>query len=615
MTFAIIGAPNSGKSVLFNFLTGLHQKVSNYPGCTVIQKTGRLKFSKNNYCIDLPGIYSLHHQSKDASIATEHVLRYKEKGIDEFLLVCNCTALQRSLVLALQLKKMKVPVSLILNMQDELLLHGGKLDIAYLKKELKIPIFLLSATRHWNIVELAQHMRQRIENGQNSRVTQNNKKRDPVNTPIPAIPSIGSLEKDIVSISRRAILKLSESHTLSERLDAVLLHPLWGRLILLFLVLLIFQAIFTWATPFMNGISLFFDMLANLALEVMPELWVSQFIANGIINGVGSVLVFLPQIAILTLAIGIMEKTGYMTRATFLVDSLLRKAGLQGKVFIPLLTGHACAIPGIMACRTIGNPLYRFLTIFIVPFTSCSARLPVYTLLITAFIPDQQILGLISIRTSVLFLLYLAGSLVGIAVAGIAKLCYLYLKQPTDMLILDRVSEIPKYRMPTLTSLLLYTWQRIKLFLKRAGTTILGISAIFWILTNTYLPGTEATIEHSLAGIIGRFIHPFFKPLGLDWQSSTAVLIGLTAREIFVSTASVLYLAETGTASLLNSISSHLEFASGIALLVYYIYAPQCLATFAVMLKETRSSLFTVSSFVVMFALAYGLGALAYALL
>lgn len=615
MVFAVIGAPNSGKSVLFNFLTGLYQKVANYPGCTVIQKHGKIKFAKEHFCIDLPGTYSLHHQSRDVAITTDHILNYQEKKIDRFLVVCNSTALQRSLVLVLQLKKLNIPISLILNMEDELLLSGGKIDIDYLTRELEIPVFLLSATRRWNIMSLVNHIRDCIQKDKSLSVTAPHNTFNYQGMRITEIPDIEEIENDIIRISKKANVKLIASHKLSDRLDAVFLHPLWGRVFLLMVSFVIFQAIFTWATPLMTFISTGFDLLSGFVLTILPESWISALLANGVIIGIGSVLVFLPQIVILTIAIGLMEMSGYMARATFLVDSFFQKIGLQGKIFMPLLVAHACAIPGVMATRTIRNSLDKMLAIFTVPFTSCSARLPVYTLLITAFVPDYQMLGFISIRTITLFSLYFVGSAVGIILSAIIKLIYQYIYSNHPSLYLDRVGEIPNFRIPSISSLASYSWRRIKLFLKKASTVILSISIVFWVLTNTFLSGASHDVENSLAGILGKVIHHVFAPLGLDWQSSTAILIGLTAREVFIGAVSVLYHAENTNVALSDILPMHLSFASGIALLVYYVYAPQCLATFAIILKETKNFLFTFLNFISLFFIAYGLAFLTYTIL
>ena len=586
-TIALAGNPNSGKSVLFNRFTGLQQKVANYPGVTVEKVSGASRFSAGKFTfLDLPGIYSLNESSEDAKIATE-ILQGKKENINTVIIVLDSTNLKRSLALAMQIKDQGKSAIVALNMLDELMARGGKIDEELLQKKLGVPVFSISATRGWGLGKLIKYIEE--DNSHSPSAAVNEK-------------SLEEYQKEASKIAAIVYSAKLKSSKFSERIDAVVLHRFLGPLTFIVLFLFIFQSIFSWATFFMDGIEAGFNLLSGWVEVFVPDSLFQDFLIEGGIKGVGSVLTFIPQIIILFLFIGLMEYTGYMARASFVMDRFMEKIGLQGKSFLPLLTAFACAIPGIMATRAVASKKDRLITIFIAPFMTCSARLPVYTLLITGFIPNINYLGgLIGLRTLSLIGLYLAGVLGAIFTALIMKVSMQNTKSVAF------IQEIPPYRMPSAKVLCMFIWTRVLIFLKKAGKIIFTVTVILWILAS--FPRQAVSTEGvgaSYAGMIGKTIEPAIRPLGFDWKIGLGLVTSLAAREVIISTLATIYGIENKDQRALEEIlRQDLSLPSALSLLVFFVFALQCLATVAVVRRETGSWKWPILQFLYMFTLAY----------
>src|SRR5215510_12261064 len=597
---ALIGTPNSGKTALFNALTGSHQKVANYPGVTVERKAGTLQTpaGRSVNLIDLPGTYSLRGRSPDEEITRDFVLGRlaTESTPDLLLCVADATNLRLALRLVIELKRVGRPMVLVLNMFDIATRRGVKIDLKQLSAELGVPVVTSIAVRRGGTEEL---LRQMDEMAAKTAAPDENSWQPP------SASELRAAQREADRIIRAAVAQPAPD-TLTGKLDAVLLHPVAGLVILLAILFVMFQAVFAWAKPVMDLISAGFDALGGLTHEALPEGLLQSFIQNGVISGVGSVIVFLPQILILFLFILLLEDLGYMARAAFLMDRIMGHAGLHGRAFIPLLSSFACAIPGIMATRVIGDRRDRLTTIMVAPLMTCSARIPVYTLIISAFIPDKQVWGWVGLQGLVMFGLYATGIVSALAVSFVAK-HFVWREHPTPPFML----ELPDYKLPRLRSVAIGLFMRAKIFLVRAGTTIFSMMVLIWFLASFPRPpegATEPDINYSLAAMIGKALEPLLAPVGFNWQINVALIPGMAAREVAVAALGTVYAIEGGKEAaeqIGQALASKWSLATALSVLAWYIFAPQCASTLAVIRRETGGWRWMWLTFAYMLTLAY----------
>ena len=600
--FALIGTPNSGKTALFNALTGSRQKVANYPGVTVERKTGVLRTpsGRSVSLVDLPGTYSLRARSPDEEVTRDVVLgRFAaETPPDLLLCVADATNLRLALRLVIELKRVGRPLLLVLNMIDIATRRGVDIDLDRMSAELGVPIITAAAVRRGGIDELMLRL--------DALAADELKATNETGWRAPTIGELRAAQREADRVLKLAVRMPAKPDTLTTRLDAVLLHPVFGLVILLGLLFVMFQAVFTWAQPLMELISAGFGALGALVHDALPEGLLQSFLQDGVISGVGSVIVFLPQILILFLFILLLEDLGYMARAAFLMDRIMGGAGLHGRAFIPLLSSFACAIPGIMATRVIDNPRDRLTTILVAPLMTCSARIPVYTLIISAFIPAKQVWGFASLQGLVMFGLYGAGIASALGVSFLAKY-FFWRDNPTPPFML----ELPDYKLPRLRSVAIGLAMRAKMFLQRAGTTIFSMMVLIWLLASFPRPPAGASgpaIDYSLAAIIGHALEPVLAPLGFNWQINVALIPGMAAREVAVAALGTVYAVEGGkeAAAQIGQVLAHQwPLATALSVLVWYIFAPQCASTLAVIRRETGSWRWMAITFGYMLALAY----------
>ncbi|MFL5108775.1 MAG: ferrous iron transporter B [Xanthobacteraceae bacterium] len=600
-SFALVGPPNSGKTALFNALTGSRQKVANYPGVTVERKAGLLQTPSGRHVtlIDLPGTYSLRGRSPDEEITRDFVLGRLTGELRPDLLLCvaDATNLRLALRLVLELKRVGIPLMLVLNMFDIARRRGMDIDLERLSMEVGVPVVAAVAVRRGGTEELLRQVDATATGGRLVEST----------WAPPTAAQLRAAQKEADRIIEAAVRMPAKPDTLTTRLDSVLLHPVAGLVILLGILFIMFQAVFTWARPLMDLISAGFDALGALAHDAIPDGLLQSFIQNGVISGVGSVIVFLPQILILFLFILLLEDLGYMARAAFLMDRIMGGAGLHGRAFIPLLSSFACAIPGIMATRVIDNRRDRLTTILVAPLMTCSARIPVYTLIISAFIPPTYVWGWISLQGMVMFGLYAAGIISALAVSFVVK--YLFWREEHTA---PFMLEMPDYKLPRPRSVAIGLMIRAKIFLQRAGTTIFSMMVLIWFLASFPRPpegAHEPAINFSLAAMLGNAIQPVLAPLGFNWQISVALIPGMAAREVAVAALGTVYAIEGGKEAaeqIGQALASKWSLATALALLTWYIFAPQCASTLAVIRRETGGWRFMAITFAYMLALAYG---------
>jgi ferrous iron transport protein B len=596
---AIIGPPNSGKSTLFNRLTGLRQKVANFPGVTVEQRVGRAKMQHRDrevMLVDLPGVYSLNPRSEDEQV-TNDVLAGTMAGIpkpDAVLLILDCTNLGRHLVLAAPILNLKLPTLVILNMADDLKNRGGHVDTAELASELGSPVALISASKGQGVEKVFQFM-EGTAAGTTSLT--------PPKVELPVLQDIPRCRQWAHEVGTGAAYRAPAPPIWTRRLDAIFLHPIAGPLIFLMVVAGVFQTIFSGARPIMDGVQALIQTSGQWIQNALPDSIFRSLLVNGVWSGVGAVVVFLPQILLLFLFIGILEDSGYLARAALIADRTMAKFGLQGKSFIPLISAYACAVPAIMATRTIESKRDRLATILIAPFMTCSARLPVYTLIIAAFIADRPLLGhFFGMQAGALLGLYVLGFLAAIMTARLLKSSILKSERVPFVL------EMPPYRWPTLRSLGLRLLDRAKVFLRRAGTVILMVIVVLWVLEN--LPaknGKPPAIADSFAGMIGHAVEPAIKPLGFNWKIGIGLVSSIAAREVIVGTLGTIYGSEGTSQSigLRKALQSDLSPGGAVALLVFFAFAMQCMSTIAVVRRETGGWKWPAMQFAYMTFLAY----------
>ena len=597
---ALVGNPNSGKTALFNALTGAHQKVANYAGVTVERKEGLIRSAggRTMTVLDLPGTYSLRARSPDEEVTRDAVLGKLagEEAPDVLVCVADATNLRLVLRLVLELKQVGRPMVLALNMYDIAQRQGLRIDLDALRDELGVPIVTTVATRKRGIDDLIAAVE--AEAGV-WRVETHNVWH------APDAAQIRSAHREAERILKACVRPPERPDTLTGRIDSVLLHPVAGLLILLGLLFVMFQAVFAWAGPLMDGIEAGVAGLGGLVATAVPDGLLQSLIVDGLISGVGSVLVFLPQILILFLFIILLEDFGYMARAAFLMDRIMGGAGLHGRAFIPLLSSFACAIPGIMATRVIESRRDRLTTILVAPLMTCSARIPVYTLIIAAFIPDETVWGFANLQGLVMFGLYAAGIVSALTVSFlIRRVFWRGAVEPFMM-------ELPAYKLPDLKSVLFNLWLRAKVFLNRAGRIILPLMVLVWAASTFPYPPEGATgpaIDYSLAGILGHALEPLFAPIGFNWQMVIALIPGMAAREVAVAALGSVYAvadAETATGMMASTLAANWSLATGLAFLAWYIFAPQCMPTLGVVRRETNSRKWTWIMIGYMFGLAY----------
>ncbi len=596
-TVALIGPPNCGKSTLFNRLTGMRQKVANYPGVTVEHHSGRMKSIGRNdlTLIDLPGIYSLATYSEDARVAVE-VLTGKMPGVpkpDCVLLVLDATHMNRQLMLAAPVFSIGLPTLVLLNMSDQLEARGGKIDTLALAKELGHPVALISAAQGKGLDVIPEFLLRAGSKPDDGR--------RPVQLPV--LQSAASCRNWATQVTARTNYQSPAASLWTRRLDAVLLHRVFGPLIFLAVVLAVFQVVFLSGQPLSDWLT---EILTKAGAAVAGSVtvpWIHAMLLDGLWNGVQSVLVFLPQILLLFLFIGILEDSGYLARAALIADRVMRAIGLNGKAFIPLLSAYACAVPAIMATRTIENKRERFATILVAPFMTCSARLPIYTLIIAAFIPNRLYLGgTLGLRALVMLGLYLLGFLAALVTARLLN-SRVMKAVPTPFIL-----ELPQYRWPTVQSLALRLYDRGKLFVKKAGTIILGVTFLVWLLSVLPMHGAQfSELTSSVIGRLGHFIEPVIRPLGFNWKIGIGLLSSIVAREVIVGTLGTLYGVDPATHSLglQAALRGDMTMGGAIALVVFFAFAMQCTSTLAVVRRETNSWKYPAAQFAYMTVVAY----------
>lgn len=605
LRIALVGNPNCGKTSLFNHLTGTRQKVANYAGVTVERKVGHfnLPSGKPVQVLDLPGTYSLNAASPDEAITRDVVQgKLAEEGQqDAFLCVVDATNLKLHLGLVLEMIELGRPMLLVLNMMDEARRRGMQINTQKLSERLGVPVVETVAVRRSGI----ENLMNALDQGKYA-------------LPHTELTGLkGDAHQKVETLLNDVVQYVDQEDKRSDFLDKVFLHPVLGLVSLAVMMFIIFQAVFAWAAPFMDGIETFFGWLGEVIGGSIAHPLLNSLVVDGIIAGAGGVVVFLPQILILFFFILMLEESGYLPRAAFLLDKLMFKAGLSGRAFIPLLSSFACAIPGIMATRSISDPRDRLTTIFVAPLMTCSARLPVYALLIAAFIPEQTVWGLFNLQGLVLFALYMAGILSALGVSFVLKF---FQKDKSDHMLL---MELPSYRFPDIKNVWIGLLDRARIFLKRVGGIIFALSILLWFLCTFPQPPEGATmpaIDYTFAGMLGHIMQPIFAPLGFNWQICIALIPAMAAREVVVAALGTIYALSgdedamaDGLASIISS-SGDLgwSLATGLSLLVWFIYAPHCLATLATVRRETASWKTVGFMTVYLFGLAYLMSFLTY---
>ncbi len=596
---ALVGNPNCGKTALFNLLTGSRQKVANYAGVTVERKEGFLQTPSGQKLrlFDLPGTYGLESETPDEKVTLDVITgRFAvEDRPDLIVCVVDATNLRQHLRLAVGLKRLGVPTLLALNMSDLAERSGLQIDAEVLSRELGMPVVKTVAVRKSGIESLMAALSQPIQHHSDEPLTLTSMTPEQV-------------ARDHQEVQR--LLKLIGADRLdvlrrSDRIDAIVLHPVMGPMLLLLCLFMVFQAVFSWAQPLMDGIEVVIGSVGVWVQQAMPDGLLRSLLVDGIIAGVGSVVVFLPQIVILFFFILVLEESGYLPRAAFLLDRLMGSVGLSGRAFIPLLSSFACAIPGIMATRTIQNPRDRLTTILIAPLMTCSARLPVYTLIIAAFVPNREVGYGIELQGLVLFALYILAIVSAMLVAWVLK------RTANRHGIQTLMMELPAYHWPMPRNIAIGLLQRVQVFLSRVGTIILALMVVLWFLSTFPAPPAGATgpaIEYSLAGRLGSLLAVIFAPIGFNWQISLALVPGLAAREVAVGALGTVYALSSGDdaqAALTPILAQQWSLATALSLLAWYVFAPQCLSTLATVKRETNGWRYPLIMAGYLFGLAY----------
>jgi ferrous iron transport protein B len=594
---ALAGVPNCGKTAMFNALTGARQKVANYAGVTVERKEGVALAADGARLtiLDLPGTYSLRARSPDEAVTRDAVLGQLagETAPDVIVCVADATSLRVALRLALELKSAGRPLVLALNMIDIATRQGLDIDVEGLARDLGVPIVATVATRRRGVDTLTAAIQAAARTAATTSTWHE-----------PSSGEIRALHREAERLIKAHVKPPKRPDTWTARLDSVLLHPVGGLVVLLVLLFVMFQAVFIAAGPINDWLTDGFTWLATTVGHVLPDGLLKSFICDALISGVGSVLVFLPQIMVLFLFIILLEDVGYMARAAFLMDRIMGGAGLHGRAFIPLLSSHACAIPGIMATRVIDQKRDRLTTILVAPLTTCSARIPIYTLIISGFVPNHHLFGWVSEQGLVMLGLYVAGISSALAVAFVIRT--VFWRGASEPFLM----ELPAYKMPDPLNVARLVLQRAEIFLRRAGTIILSMMVLVWALAKIPLPPAGArdpAIDYSFAGILGHALQPVLAPIGFSWQMSVALIPGMAAREVAVGALGTVYAVSGGdnTAVLASTLAGHWSLASALAFLAWYVFAPQCASTLGVVKRETNSWKWPAILFAYMITLAY----------
>ncbi len=591
MNIALVGNPNCGKTALFNRLTGGRQKVANYAGVTVERKEGKFNTPKGRsvHVLDLPGTYSLTPSSPDEAITRDVCMgKLDDVGLPDIIVcVADATNLRLHLRFVLELQALGRPMILALNLMDEAKRRGIKIDSQALSRELNMPVVETVAVHRQGAEDLAKQL-------------------DLPASSSSTLPKHADLHQRVREVMAIAVTAPEYTDSRADKFDRVVLHPVFGLLILAAVMFLMFQAVFSWAAPLQDAVSATIAWLGSAVSSALPAGPLNSLVSDGLFAGLGTVMEFLPQILMLFLFILILEESGYLPRAAFLLDRFMFAAGLTGRSFIPMLSSFACAIPGIMATRSIQDPRDRLTTIMVAPLMTCSARLPVYTLLIGAFIPRTEVMSIFNLQGLVLFALYMAGILSALLVSYVIK------KTRKDKSEHALLMELPRYRWPNPRDIAMGLWERTLIFMRRVTGIILSLTVILWFLSSYPAPPEGATlpaIDYSFAGQIGRFMEPLFAPIGFNWQICIALIPGLAAREVAVAALATVYAISGGddvaAQALSPLIAAQWTIPTALSLLVWYIYAPQCLSTLAVIKRETNSwkQVFISSGY--LFALAY----------
>lgn len=600
--FSLLGAPNCGKTALFNRLTGSNAKVANYVGVTVDKLEGTFIEDTNIRIVDLPGTYSLRTTTLDEAVARDVVLGKMGQRPDGIIAVADATNLRMTLRMVLEIKQLGLPIVVALNLSDVARSRGLLIDTQKLSELLGVPVLETVAIKKDGTKALCEAIKNLPHQTATPLDTESAEK---------MLEQIDSqqLYQDVEQILSQAVTRELELPMWHQRLDHFVMHPILGVSLLLVILLLVFQAVYSWAEPIMTLIEDGFTWLGEWVTTQLPEGLLADLLVNGVIAGVGGVLVFLPQITILFAFILLLEDSGYLPRAAFLLDNLLAKSGLSGRAFIPLLSSFACAVPAVMSARTIQDPRERLVTIAIAPMLTCSARLPVYALIIGAIIPDQTVWGIFNLQGLVLFALYFIGILSAGLVAYVTKRFALRKGKIQQFPLL---MELPTYRMPNFRHICLTLWERVSAFLKRAGTVIFALSVILWFLVTFPSAPENATapaIDYTFAGMLGHIIEPIFAPLGFTWQMCIAMIPGIAAREVVVAALGTVYAMSGSEDQIMESltpvVTNDWGLPTALAFITWYIYAPMCMATLAVIKRETKSTKQTALITAYLFALAY----------
>jgi ferrous iron transport protein B len=588
---ALVGPPNSGKTTLFNQLTGLRQKVANYPGVTVEKHIGRARLAGDREVdlVDLPGVNGFSARTLDERV-TRDVLEGRVEGLrspDAVVVIVDSTRLESQLMLVEPILELELPTLLVLNMVDELESRGGRIRDAELASSLGVEITRTNARSGEGLDRVRSFLAEAAERGAGPARAATTVSNVSKRTPLPVVDAFAERRARVREAVGTAEYRSPEPSSWSERLDGLLLHRIAGPLVFLAVVVLVFQAIFTWAVPFMDGVDWLIGTSGEWLAPRLPAGWVRSLVIDGVFAGVGSVIVFLPQILILFMFLGVLEDSGYMARAAVIADRLMYRVGLQGRAFLPLLSGYACAVPAILAARTVEDERDRLATIFVTPFMTCSARLPVYALLIAAFIPERPLLGpLMGTRAATLLGLYVLGAVTAILTAFVLRRTLLRGKSTSF------VMELPPYRVPTLKSIGIRLLDRSRIFLRRAGRIIFTVTVILWVLTQfPQAPdGGPPPIEQSALGQAGHVMEPAIAPLGYDWRIGVGLVSSLAAREVIVGTLGTIYGVEDASEeslTLQDNIQGQLDLGAAVGLLIFFAFALQCMSTVAVMRRET----------------------------
>ena len=596
---ALLGAPNCGKTSLFNALTGGRAKVANYPGVTVEYRKGEFSLPNNKpvELLDLPGVYGDCGHSMDEKVAIDAVRGnlVGERSPDGLIFMMDASHINTHLHNVLQAKSYGLPIILVLNMMDIAARDGIEINIPKLESLLGIPIISCVAVRNKGRVHLLEFLNEWTAKLFDDSASIPNKENN----------SLKDLQLKSRQITNTTVRQLGIAPTITQKIDNIVLHPLLGIIFLSGLLIFMFQAVYWWAAPFMDGIDLIFSKLQFIVDSNLPNTWLKSLISDGIIAGVGSVIIFLPQIIILFAFILLLEASGYMTRAAFLVDSLMAKVGLNGRAFIPLLSSFACAIPGIMASRTIEQEKDRLTTILIAPLMTCSARWPVYIMIIGAFIPDINI-GFLGLQGLVAFSLVLGGIVFAMIMAFIFKRTLM--NNAKSILLI----ELPSYKLPVIKDYFIGLWDRALIFINRAGRIILPASIIIWFLAS--YPTKSNGIVGTFAGKIGSLIEPILRPIGFNLEIAISLIPGMAAREVVVGALATIYSldSEALDGPLKETLQNSWSLPTALSFLVWFVFAPQCLSTLAIMRKETNSWKWPLFAFFYLFTLAYLMAGITY---